>query len=302
MAPAHARTSLSGHLAYIAAYRAILYDRIVRAVVVLVLLAGCYDPSPQFDIPCGEGDACPRGQTCVAGFCRGSAMGEVDAPALDDAQLPDDAPDSGGGNVCSGGDSVCLVSCVATDPDCVTTCGDGKCVGNAGELCSMCAADCMTTAVVCGNGQCQPGESPNCFADCGPMPWTWAAEEQQLMTLVNNARTAGFTCPGGMAVTRPVYQISASLQAPAHEWVWEMSHHDYFGTNGAGCSGRTAAQRAMDGGYNGYVRSRGYADVQAAFNAWMASTTQCPIVMSTSQMAYIAVSYDTARSYILLLK
>ena len=280
-----------------------LYAGFVRRVVVwLALSSGCYDPSPQYDIPCGENDACPRGQSCVAGICRGTITpDEVDA-ALDDSAMID-APDSGT-STCAGGDSACLVACVATDPDCITTCGDGTCVGNAGELCSTCAADCNSTAVVCGNGQCQAGESPDCYADCGPVPWTWAAEEQQLIALVQNARTGGFTCPGGSAVTRPAYQIAAGLLPPAREWVWEMSHHDFFGAgaNNASCNGRSSAQRQTDGGFNGYVRSRGYADVQAVFNAWMSSTTQCPIVMSAAPMAAIAVSYDTTRSYLLVLK
>ena len=89
----------------------------------------------------------------------------------------------------------------------------------------------------------------------------------------------------------------------AREWVWEMSHHNFFGgTNNASCNGRTPAQRETDGGFNGYVRSAGYDNVQAAFNAWMASATQCPVVMSTATMAAIAVSFDTRKSYILVLK
>ncbi len=284
-----------------------LYDRSVRrAVVWLVLSSGCYNPSPQYDIPCGDGEVCPRGQTCVAGICRGTITPEDVDAALDDGSLATDAtdaPDSGGGDVCAGGDNKCLVSCLATDPDCTTTCGDGKCVGNAGELCSSCAADCNSTALVCGNGQCQPGESPDCFADCGPTPWTWTAEEQQLMTLVNNARTGGFTCPGGTAVTRPAYQINAAILPGAREWVWEMSHHNYFGGNGnASCNGRTTAQREADGGFTGYVRSAGYASVQVAFDNWMNSTTLCPTVMSMAQTANVAVSFDTRKSYLLVLK
>ena len=46
---------------------------------------------------------------------------------------------SDGGDPCEAGDGVCRVSCLAVDPDCTTTCGDGLCVGNAGESCKTCA-------------------------------------------------------------------------------------------------------------------------------------------------------------------
>src|SRR5262245_12405958 len=46
--------------------------------------------------------------------------------------------------------AVCLVACVGLDSDCDTTCGDGTCVGNAGEMCNSCQSDCMTTNLVCG--------------------------------------------------------------------------------------------------------------------------------------------------------
>lgn len=269
----------------------------------LALLVGCYDPNPPADIPCGDGEACPRGQRCVAGLCRVGAPDEIDATLADGADPGDGPSNDTPVGACAGGDNTCLVSCVATDPDCTTTCGDGRCVGNAGELCSSCMADCATTNPVCGNGACDPGESPDCFADCGPTPWTWAAEEQQLMALIQNARTQGFACPSATSVTRPAFTWSSALLPPAREWVWEMSHHNYFGgTNNTSCNGRTTTQREQAGGFTGYVRSSGPADVQTAFNNWMTSATQCPIVMGTATMAALAVSYDTRRSYILVLK
>ena len=272
----------------------------------LTLLVGCYDPNPPANIPCGEGDACPRGQMCIAGVCRADLPDGVDAPLADGDPIDSssDASTDAAMGACAGGDNTCLVACVSTDPDCMTTCGDGRCVGNAGELCSNCTADCMTANVVCGNGECQAGESPSCFGDCGPTPWTWAAEEAQLLMLIQNARTNGFACPGMASVTRPAYTIAPALLPPAREWVWEMSHHNFFGggANPTSCNGRTAAQREQQGGFNGYVRSAGPVDVQTAFNNWMSSNTQCPIVMSTATMANLAVSYDTRPSYILVLK
>ena len=274
----------------------------------LGLLVGCYDPNPPANIPCGEGDVCPRGQMCIAGVCRAELPDGVDAPLADgdpgdaSSDASSDAPTDASMNACAGGDNTCLVSCVGSDPDCMTTCGDNRCVGNAGELCGNCMADCATTSVVCGNAQCQPGESPSCFADCGPMPWTWAAEEQQLLTLVQNARTNGTTCPGGSMVTRPAFTVSAAMLPAAREWVWEMSHHNYFGgANNEACNGRTSAQRQQQGGFGGYVRSAGYATVQDAFNSWITSSTLCPIVMGTSTNAAIAVSFDTRKAYLLVI-
>jgi hypothetical protein len=280
------------------------YDRNVRRMAIwLAVVAGCYDPTPHGGIACGEHEACPRGQRCVDGVCDGT-VSEIDAP-LDDVPV-DIAGDvqiiDGPIGACAGGDNKCLVSCVGMDPDCTTTCGDGKCVGNAGEFCGNCAMDCATTNVVCGNGQCQAGESPDCYADCGPAPWTWSAEEMQLTALVQNARTSGFTCPGGSAVTRPAYQIVAGLQPAAREWVWEMSHQSFFGMNNVSCNGRTLSQREMDGGFGGYVRSTGYATVQDAFNSWMSSTSLCPIVMSTATQASVAVALDATKAYIMVIK
>jgi uncharacterized protein YkwD len=225
--------------------------------------------------------------------------------ATDDGSLIDATTDAAidATLTCAGNDNVCLVACVATDPDCVTTCGDNRCVGNAGELCTTCAADCVSTAAVCGNAQCQTGESPDCYADCGPVPWTWSAEEQQLITLINNARTTGFACPGAGSVTRPAYTIDPTMQAGAREWAWEMSHHDYFGTTADGCNGRTYAQRKLDGNFTGYTRSRGYPTVQDAFDNWMTSASQCPIVMSaTATKMNASVAFDTAKSYVMLLR
>jgi len=282
----------------------------VRSLVVVALLVGCYSPQVRDGAPCGEGEACPIGQTCRAGFCRGSGGSDVDADlgsdgggdASYDGAIDGLGPDSA--QTCAGNDNVCLVMCVATDPDCTTTCGDNRCVGNAGELCGTCTADCATTAVVCGNAQCQPGESPDCYADCGPVPWTWNTEEQQLMTLINNARTTGVACPGANNVTRPAFTLEPALIAGAREWAWEMSHSNYFGSTADGCNGRTYQQRKLDGGaFTGYVRSRGYATVQLAFDAWMASATQCPIVMSaTATKMYASVAFDTAKSYLMVVK
>jgi uncharacterized protein YkwD len=184
------------------------------------------------------------------------------------------------------------------------TCGDGVCAGNAGELCSTCATDCAKQTVTCGNGQCEAGESPGCTADCGPSPWTWASNEAQLATLINNARTQGFACPGSATVTRPAFIIDDSMKLGAREWVWELAHQNYF-NNGNYCNGRTLAERkALGGNFTGYLLASGYTNVQMAFDSWMTSATLCPIVMSgVATRASIAIALDTAnQGYILVMK
>lgn len=42
-------------------------------MAVALVMAGCYSPSPPSGVPCGEGNACPSGQACVAGYCGGEA-------------------------------------------------------------------------------------------------------------------------------------------------------------------------------------------------------------------------------------
>ncbi len=63
---------------------------LVAAIVALA--AGCYSPSPPTGVPCGENNACPSGQQCVAGFCGGTG-GSNDASDSDVLDAPDiDAP------------------------------------------------------------------------------------------------------------------------------------------------------------------------------------------------------------------
>lgn len=60
----------------------------VRSLVILVI-AGCYQPSPPANAPCGPGNACPTGQMCIAGVCR-TEVPEDDAPvAPSDTTTPD---------------------------------------------------------------------------------------------------------------------------------------------------------------------------------------------------------------------
>lgn len=274
-----------------------------HALLALLVTTGCYDPSAATGVPCGPGGACPSDQQCVDGICDGGegisdADIEPDGPPLVDAAI--DAP----ANLCAGGDDTCLVSCVDMDPDCETTCGDDRCVGNAGELCGNCREDCAVRAVVCGNGHCQMGESPDCYADCGPTPWLWTAQEEELARLINTARTTGFACAAGPPVTRPAFEVVTDMLPGARDWVWEMSYQDVApGPNSVGCNGRTSDEREQDGGFSGWLWARQWNTVEAAFDSWMSDPDTCPIVMTAnSSRISIAVSLEGTRSYIMVLE
>ena len=267
------------------------------SVVVGVGLGGCYDPSAPANAPCPDGE-CPSGQRCVAGICRIDAT--TDAPLDEVDARESDAP----ANSCAGGDGQCLVACVDSDPDCVTTCGDGRCVGNAGELCGTCASDCGTREAVCGNGACDPGEAPACYADCGPAPWTWVSEEQQVIDRINAKRLAGVTCPGSNNEVRaPALVFEPSLAPTTHEWVWEIAHQNVLLTGGGACNGRTNADRQAPADFDAHVQSRGYASVTAAIEGWFANASICTSLLSTTRTKIaVGVAVDVARGYVVVLE
>jgi hypothetical protein len=134
--------------------------------------------------------------------------------------------------------------------------------------------------------------------------WMWDADEQALITLVNNVRTTGHQCPNDtMPVTRPAFIIDNSMQAIGREWTWEIAHQNVFISGGASCNGRTLAQREAAGGnFTQFIQSRGGASPQAVFDSWMASASICPIVMGTNTKLSLSVAYDKARGYVFLSK
>jgi hypothetical protein len=65
--------------------------------IVLLVVAGCYQPAPSAGAPCPDG-VCPAGQACVAGTCRADGEPAFDAEIADaapDARRPLDAPADG---------------------------------------------------------------------------------------------------------------------------------------------------------------------------------------------------------------
>lgn len=180
---------------------------------------------------------------------------------------------------CRAGDNICRVSCLSTDPDCVAICGDGQCVGNAGELCTNCT-DCDTMSSVCGNGACDPTEdSDTCFADCGPIPWTWEVEELDLLSQINTARTSGTTCPGGGGpITSAAIIIDPTLRAAAREWAWEYAYQQFTGSGS--CNGRSENERFVASG------------VQGAASFWVANGGDTPTVLMMNFLNNMAICND----------
>lgn len=289
------------------------YNRIVTRAAVLALLAGCYQPTAPQNAPCGPNGECPSGQACMAGIC-GGEVSPIDSSTAIDGSSGDGAPGDGtvdgrapdamldAPNACAGGDMSCLVECVSTDPDCQTTCGDGRCVGNAGELCSNCNADCKTRNPVCGNGACDPGESPSCYADCGPSPWTWSTDEQMLIAGINNRRVMGANCGNG-TTTAPALTYDPNFDGQVHEWVWEVAHQNVFTNGGGACNGRTNAERQTPTDFDAWVSGQGYADVAATLTGWFNDNNTCGLLMNASRTKIGAgVAKDVAKSYIVIMK
>jgi len=263
------------------------------------MVASCYDPTAPANAPCPDGE-CPSGQQCIGGVCRIDTS-STDS-SVDDGPVGPDSSDAPA-TTCVAGDGQCPVDCGDTDADCMTTCGDARCVGNAGELCGNCSKDCATLDPVCGNGACDPGESPSCYADCGPSPWTWTDEEESLISQINARRTGGTTCPGGTAMTAPALTSAGGLVPTAHEWVWEIAHQDVLTMGGGACNGRTNADRQIPADFDAYVQSSGYASVNAAINAWFNDSSICMLLMSTARTRIAAgVAMDAAKGYVVVLE
>jgi hypothetical protein len=214
----------------------------------------------------------------------------------------DPPPDTGPERDCSGADGICLIECVGVDPDCVTTCGDGICVGNAGELCTSCAADCATRTGGCGNGACEAGEAgAGCYADCGPDPWPWIGDEQLVVDAINLARTGGTTCPGGSMRTAPALPVDSGLLVPAREWAWERAHQNYPGGTGGACNGRTFQERAMEGGFSDALSLSGTGTAQDALTYWFSNGQSCNMLMDATTTMFVAVGHDVQGAYVVVL-
>jgi hypothetical protein len=185
----------------------------------------------------------------------------------------------------------------------VAVCGDGICSGNAGELCKQCGSDCATLADVCGNGECSTTEdSTSCYADCGPTPWPWIADDQALFNEINLARTGGTMCPGdSMPRFAPAFVADNSILPGAREYAWEIAHHDFAAPDASACNGRTFGDRATPYGAAGAMAliAVGVVAPASVVGAWKNSSTLCPQILMNTGMTGLAtaIARDVKHSY-----
>lgn len=185
--------------------------------------------------------------------------------------------------------------------DVAAVCGDDVCEGNGGELCTTCA-ECATLAPVCGNGACDPGEVFNCYADCGPSPWTWPADTADLMAAINQARTGGTMCPGGGATqTAAALVYEPALEPFARELAWETAHTNWLGS--VGCNGRSYAdQRAMLGA-SAYWKVFNASSAQGAIAYLLGSAGSCNSIMDVAATQLGAAgAHDVIDAHVIVLR
>jgi Thrombospondin type 3 repeat len=67
----------------------------MRALAIIALVAGCYDPHPADGVPCTEDRTCPSGQTCIGTTCYVDDPGIDAAHPIDGHVTPDDMDGDG---------------------------------------------------------------------------------------------------------------------------------------------------------------------------------------------------------------
>lgn len=182
-------------------------------------------------------------------------------------------------------------------------CGDGVCGGSSGETCSTCAADCRTTTNVCGNATCGAGEDgTNCYVDCGPSPWTWEADEADLLAKINSARAVGVSCNGQPPTTAPAITMDSGLTAAAHDLAWEQARIGLFLTR---CDGQSMLSYIGMVNANGSRLSSSSSDTtnEERMTTWRDDTNACMTLMQTSwTRAGVGIAVDASMGYVVLFR
>jgi uncharacterized protein YkwD len=121
---------------------------------------------------------------------------------------------------------------------------------------------------------------------------SWAAFEDEVLTLVNQRRAAGAVCGGtAYAPVAPLY-MQAQLRDAARGHSLDMATQNYF--SHTSLDGRTFSDRISAAGYGAFPRGEniaaGYPSAAAVVNGWMASTGHCTNIMNGAYRA-IGVGY-----------
>lgn len=138
--------------------------------------------------------------------------------------------------------------------------------------------------------------SPSPSASATPSPTPGAALEDQVLVLVNQARTGGATCDGVAMPAVPALTMNAQLRAAARAHSADMATQDYF--SHVGQDGRTFAQRIVDSGFSGgFPRAEniaaGRATAAQVMEQWMTSPGHCRNIMGAGYRS-IGVGYATS--------
>lgn len=139
------------------------------------------------------------------------------------------------------------------------------------------------------NPQPQPEPEPEPEPDPEPEPEpdpdpvdTSSSFEQQVVTLVNQHRSAGATCGGSWYPPVDSLSSSSTLRNAARDHSADMAMNSYF--SHTSLDGTTFDERIRDAGYNGGSPlgeniAAGMSSPQSVVNAWMGSSGHCKNIM-----------------------
>jgi len=128
-----------------------------------------------------------------------------------------------------------------------------------------------------------------------------ASWEIEVVTLVNQRRTAGATCGATTYAPAPALVLNAALRAAARGHSEDMATHNYF--SHTSYDGRTFSQRISTAGYTGAPPwgeniAAGQSSPAAVVNGWMNSTVHCASIMNPSYRAIgVGYAYRAASNY-----
>lgn len=209
-----------------------------------------------------------------------------------------------GGGASGGGDGAGGDGNGIDSPGSSATCGNQTCEGTSGETCKSCAMDCRTTMNVCGNGACGPGETgATCFVDCGPVPWTWAADEADLFARINAARTGGTACGGGPTTTAPAVTVDDNLKMAARDLAWEQARYGGILLNR--CDGQSMISYLSSTGATNYKLAASSSSTTNAQRMadWVADNSSCQSLMNTGVTRLgLAIAVDATNGYAALFR
>lgn len=140
-----------------------------------------------------------------------------------------------------------------------------------------------------------PDPDPTFAAYCDDVTtWnsSWASFETQVITLVNQRRTAGASCGGVAKPKVPALALNTKLRCAARKHSKDMGAHDF--TSHTGSNGSSPWDRIHSAGYNystaGENIAWGYNTPAAVVNGWMASQPHCLNIMNGA-FTHLGVGY-----------